>query len=87
MAAFDDADRVLITEIYAARETLEGFSAAQIAARMSHPAVRFSPTLQEAQKHLLENLQPGDVLLVLSAGDADQISAGVLAHLNEEAHG
>ena len=87
MAAFDDADRVVITEIYAARETLEGFSAAQIAARMTHPAVRFTPTLQEAQQHLLENLQSGDVLLVLSAGDADQISAGVLAHLNEESHG
>lgn len=86
LAAFDDADRVLITEIYAAREAAEGFSSAQIAARMPHPAVSFSPTLEETRQHLIDTLQPGDVLLVLSAGDADQISAGVLAHLNKEAH-
>jgi hypothetical protein len=30
---------------------------------------------------LLEHVQPGDVVLVLSAGDADQISAQVLAGL------
>ena len=87
MAAFHDADQVLITEIYAARETADGFSAAEIAARMPHPAARFCPSLADAQQHLIQNLQQGDVLLVLSAGDADQVSAGVLAHLKKEAHG
>jgi UDP-N-acetylmuramate-alanine ligase len=30
---------------------------------------------------LLEHLRSGDVLLVLSAGDADQVSSNVLARL------
>ena len=39
-------------------------------------------------EYLLEQLQPGDVLLVLSAGDADQISAAVFAELKsvEDSH-
>jgi len=86
LAAFGDADQVLITEIYAAREAAEGFSAAQIAAAMPQPAARFTPTLEDARLHLLAHLQPGDVLLVLSAGDADQVSTGVLAQLLKESH-
>jgi UDP-N-acetylmuramate--alanine ligase len=86
LTAFSDADHVLITEIYAAREDTDGFTAAQIAARMNHPSTHVSPTLDEARQYLIQQLQPGDVLLVLSAGDADQVSAGVLAHLKKEAH-
>jgi len=82
--AFKDADRVLVTEIYAAREASEGYSAAQIVARLSHPAALFLPTLAETEQYLIQHLQPGDVLLVLSAGDADRISAGVLAHFTKE---
>jgi UDP-N-acetylmuramate--alanine ligase len=86
LAAFGDADRVLVTEIYAAREAAEGFSAARVVAQMHHPSVRFTPTLAACEELLLSELQPGDVLLVLSAGDADRISAGVLAHLDKEAY-
>jgi UDP-N-acetylmuramate--alanine ligase len=86
LAAFGDADRVLVTEIYAAREAAEGFSAARITAQMHHPSARSTPTLAACAELLLRELQRGDVLLVLSAGDADQISAAVLAHLAKEAH-
>jgi UDP-N-acetylmuramate--alanine ligase len=86
IAAFGDADCVLVTEIYAAREAAEGFSAARITAQMHHPSARFTPTLSACEELLLRELLPGDVLLVLSAGDADQISAAVLARLEKEAH-
>jgi UDP-N-acetylmuramate--alanine ligase len=82
--AFKDADQVLVTEIYAAREVAEGYSAAQIVPHLSHPAARFLPTLEENEGYLIHHLQPGDVLLVLSAGDADRISAAVLAHFAKE---
>jgi len=82
--AFHQADRIIVTDIYAARERDEGISAVQVAAKLDHPAVYFSPTLAEASAYLLKNLHPGDVLLVLSAGDADQISMAVLAGLKQK---
>ena len=82
--AFSTADRVLVTEIYGARERSEGFSAAQVVAQMDHPDARFVPSLAETSACLLEDLRPGDVLLVLSAGDADQVSAAVLAGLRQK---
>lgn len=81
--AFDQADHVIVTEIYAAREKDPGFSSASLVAQMNHPAAAYAPTLQAAGDLLLEQLKSGDVLLVLSAGDADQISARVLAELKK----
>lgn len=76
--AFSAADRVFITEIYAARETSSDFSASRIAEKLEHPNVEFCKSLDLAQNLLLKELRRGDVLLVLSAGDADKISAGVM---------
>lgn len=84
-AAFDDADQVLVTEIYPAREKPGSFSASQVVERMAHPAVRFTPTLAETSRHLLQHVQPGDVVLVLSAGDADRIGGEVLQGLEKQA--
>ncbi|HNR46569.1 MAG TPA: UDP-N-acetylmuramate--L-alanine ligase [Anaerolineaceae bacterium] len=78
ITAFGDADEVLVTDIYAARDYDPSFSAAQVVAQMQHPAAHFTPTLAEATDYLLHHLQSGDVLLVLSAGDADKISKQVL---------
>jgi UDP-N-acetylmuramate--alanine ligase len=50
---------------------------------MKHPAARYAASLDEATGVLLKELLPGDVLIVLSAGDADQISANVLAAVQE----
>ncbi len=84
-AAFGDADHVLVTEIYAAREAQpkDGFGGQQAAQALHHSDVRFTPGLEDAQRWLLAHLQPGDVLLVFSAGDADQLSGQVLAALQE----
>ncbi len=81
--AFTDADRVVVTEVYAARETNDHFSAASVVAQMPHTAVEFTPTLADAAQALLRQLQAGDVVIVLSAGDADQVSAEVLKSLKE----
>ena len=81
------ADRVIVTEIYAARESSDGFSAAQVAAAISQPPALFAANLTEATRLLLEELQPGDVVLVMSAGDADQVSQQVLSALrSRETH-
>jgi UDP-N-acetylmuramate--alanine ligase len=79
--AFSDADQVIVTEIYASREAQQDFSSAQIVKAMDQTTTRFAATLDQAVTLLLNELRSGDVLIVLSAGDADQISAGVLSRL------
>jgi UDP-N-acetylmuramate--alanine ligase len=79
--AFSDADEVLVTEIYASREGKQDFSAAEVVSAMPHPSVRYSGSLDETKNYLLKNLQAKDVLLVLSAGDADRINGELLKEL------
>jgi UDP-N-acetylmuramate--alanine ligase len=82
-AAFPDADAVIVTEVYKAREPEEDFSAVEVVRAMSHPAVQFIAGLPDISNYLVSHLSRGDVLLVLSAGDADQVSTEVLARLKE----
>jgi len=81
--AFSQADHVIVTEVFAAREPKISFSAAQVVHVMSHPDVKFIPELPAVSAYLLTRLQPGDILLILSAGDADQISSQVLDGLKQ----
>ena len=78
IAAFDRADRVIVTEVYAARETTNGYSAAQIVEQMSHPGAVFIALLDEVVTDMLTWLAPNDVVIVLSAGDADRVSGELL---------
>jgi UDP-N-acetylmuramate--alanine ligase len=79
--AFGDADQVLVTEIYASREAKQEFSSAEVVGAMPHSSARYTGSLDDTTKYLLKNLCSGDILLVLSAGDADQISTEVLKRL------
>src|SRR5262245_4584349 len=81
--AFKDADEVIVTEVYAAREPKQDFTSAEIVSTMPHLSARYIKSLPEVTKYLFKNLQAGDVVLVLSAGDADQISTDLLNLLNE----
>jgi UDP-N-acetylmuramate--alanine ligase len=81
-ASFADADHVVVTAIYPAREFDDlGVSAADIVARMKHPDIRYIPGLNEAADHLLDHLKPGDVLITLGAGDGYKVGEIVLAEL------
>lgn len=88
--SFDNADVILVTEVYAAREAdPSDFSARQVVAlinaRLQEQAeVHFVPELVEVTAVLLSRLEPRDVLIVLSAGDADKIGGQVLAALAKE---
>ncbi len=83
--AFELADHVIVTEIYPARETkpLDGFSSRQLVSAMSRPNVRYIPELSQVTEWLVSQLISGDILIVLSAGDADQVSTRVVAYLQE----
>ena len=89
--AFDAADCVLVTEVFAAREAApaDGFSARQvtdaIAARDQNTGkiILFAADLQDAADQLALQLQPGDVTVVLSAGDADWVTVELSRRLSE----
>ncbi|NMB56012.1 MAG: UDP-N-acetylmuramate--L-alanine ligase [Leptolinea sp.] len=68
------ADQLIVTEVFAARETSNGFSAEQILPLIPDTPAFFAPTLASAVEHLESNLRQGDVVLVLSAGDATRIN-------------
>jgi UDP-N-acetylmuramate--alanine ligase len=81
--AFKDADEVIVTEVYAAREPKQEFTSAEIVSAMPHLSARYIETLPEVSKYLIENLRSGDIVLILSAGDADQVSEDVVKGLQE----
>lgn len=73
--SFAMADRVIVSKIYASREPDEDFSSSQVVDQMKHPAVEYIPELSDITNTLRELCKPGDVVIVMSAGDADHIIA------------
>jgi UDP-N-acetylmuramate--alanine ligase len=81
--SFENADHVLITDIYAAREhdTL-GISALDVVQTLQgHPDARYAGDLDAATRLLLGGLKPGDILVTLGAGDGNRAGRQVLAGL------
>jgi UDP-N-acetylmuramate--alanine ligase len=88
-AAFMDADRVIVTAIYASRErdTLD-VSGQDIVTRMSDASrrdARYIADLDEAASYLLANVKPGDVVITLSAGDGNRVGEKLLQELMTKA--
>jgi UDP-N-acetylmuramate--alanine ligase len=81
--SFHEADHVLVTEIFASREKVRvDYSAKKLVQTMSHPDASFISSKKDTADYLVDHLNTGDVLLVLSAGDANQISEMVLEKLS-----
>jgi len=83
-AAFEDADHVIITAIYASRERTRWVSAiamwwtAMLQREVPYPDVLAIDTLDEVVQYLRSQAQPGDVVITFSAGDANRISTDLL---------
>ncbi|HXJ36709.1 MAG TPA: UDP-N-acetylmuramate--L-alanine ligase [Candidatus Eisenbacteria bacterium] len=73
LSVFDDADVLLLTEIYAAGEDridgVTGENLYQALKRRGHLDVRFVPGRDRLAEALLEIVRPGDLVLTLGAGD------------------
>ncbi len=90
-AAFSDADHVVVTGIYAAREqdTL-GVSGDNIVDRMDHPDALYVETLDAAVELLLDRIRPGNVIITLGAGDGYLVGDRLLKELrtrDKQTHG
>lgn len=80
--SFGEADHVIVTEIYAAREqNALGTHAIHLVQAMAHRDVHYCATLDEAVTYLLEQIKPGDVVITLGAGDGFTIGERVLHEL------
>ncbi|MBL8148078.1 MAG: UDP-N-acetylmuramate--L-alanine ligase [Anaerolineae bacterium] len=83
--AFEDADHVLVAEIYAAREApVPAVTGAAVAAALHHPDARFTPSFAAAVDSLANEAQPPAAVVLLSAGDANRIGPALLQRLSEE---
>lgn len=86
--AFGDADEVIITEIYAAREDPQpDVSGTKLAAAVReaepHKPVCFVDTKQEIVSRLLSRLVAGDMVICLGAGDIREVGERLAAALTD----
>ena len=71
-ASFAGADRVIFTDIYAAREVnIYGVSSAQLAEAAGG---EYAPTYAETAEKVLEGISEGDLVLVLGAGTVTEVA-------------
>jgi UDP-N-acetylmuramate--alanine ligase len=84
MTAFADADHVLVTEIYAAREQpIPGVDGETVSRSIRHADARHAPTLEAAAKLLAERVTPPAVVLIMGAGDAPRIGELLLESMRD----
>lgn len=80
--AFTDADRVLVLEVFAAREAEDpALSGKVIAESIDHGDVRFIPELTEAAQVLFDEVREKSVVITLSAGDGNEVGRNLLEKL------
>jgi len=78
--SFTDADQVLVTDIYSAREIDDGtVKAIDLVKASPHPAIRHTPLLADAVQYLTTYTRPNDIVITLGAGDSYQIGEALLA--------
>jgi len=73
--AFGEADHVLVTDIYPARERHNpGIYSEEIVGAMDHPSAHYTPTLEDAARLLDEQVQAPAIILIMSAGDGPRVA-------------
>jgi UDP-N-acetylmuramate--alanine ligase len=84
----ENADHVLITDVYGARESAAAFAGepgvADLVAEIDHPDVRHTPGLEDAVTALEAGVKAGDVVIILSAGDGPRIGEMLLTSLEKK---
>lgn len=83
--AFDDAHQVVVTSVFAAREKKpQDFDLNSNIQRLNDSKFKYVPSLSDVEKHLLNHIKEGDLVIVLSAGDALSINQALLAALGNQ---
>jgi UDP-N-acetylmuramate--alanine ligase len=83
--AFNDADQVMVTPVYAAGEApIEGVDAAALVDRLKARGHRAATTIANADAlavALADDLRPGDLVVCLGAGDITKWASGLAASI------
>lgn len=82
-ACFEDAGHVIITDIYRSRdrETFGITPGSVLDLMKDHPDARHIGPLDDVVAYLAEHVKAGDVVIVMSAGDATRVGSGLLEAL------
>jgi UDP-N-acetylmuramate--alanine ligase len=87
VVAFNNADVLLLLDIYAASETpIEGISAKVLTdniKRYGHKSVSYIGDIETATEKICQVLQPGDLVITLGAGSITRLSEEILECLQE----
>jgi UDP-N-acetylmuramate--alanine ligase len=76
------ADFVYLLEIYAASEKpMEGVSSLLISKKMNQSKVKFEPSMLQVVNDVANAAKPGDLIIILGAGDVSSLSAPILEQL------
>ncbi|MEW6266475.1 MAG: UDP-N-acetylmuramate--L-alanine ligase [Thermodesulfobacteriota bacterium] len=90
-AAFNQADRLVLTEIYAASEKpIEGVTGAALVEsvrRHGHHEADFVPDVNQLAGRVASELKPGDVVLTLGAGNISRVGPQILELLSSDSGG
>lgn len=81
--SFYDADNVIITDIYAAREKDTGEIKAEDLVNKIHETsdnAVYMKDFSDIEKYLKEKLEPGDIFLTIGAGDVYKIGEKIVEH-------
>lgn len=85
-SAFNDADQLIVMDIYPAGETpIPGVHARQIAdgaRKRGHKNAAFIKNRDQIVSHLLRTLNPGDVVITLGAGDVGELDHILLTKIS-----
>ncbi len=79
----DDADEILITDIYAAREVDPGDIHSSMlvnAIKKTGQRVHLTPTFADTEKYLREHWQPGDLVLTMGCGNINELNDLIAGH-------
>jgi UDP-N-acetylmuramate--alanine ligase len=88
--SFGDANRVIVTEVYAAREQpIEGVSGELLVCRIlevePEKQVEFVPDREGVLETLLRETRPGDVVITMGAGDVREVGEELVTALRSRA--
>lgn len=79
---FNNADRVIVLDVYRSRETdTLGVNSQQIVSAMDHDGAVHIGARADAAEHILQRVRPGDVILTLGAGDGNEVGAWIVEGL------
>ena len=84
--AFDEADRIIITDIYAASENpIPGISGKTISDLLDPKKTTYIPKKEQISEQLISELKSGDIILFMGAGDIHTAGKEILARLKMKA--